>query len=271
MEFDPQAIRAFERASWERAAPRYGATFAAATAPFIETLLDAARIGAGTRVLDVACGPGHGAAAAAARGALPAGIDFSPAMLAVARAAHPKIDFAHGDAEALPHSDDSFDAVISNFGMHHFPRPAAALAQACRVLKRGGRVAFTTWARPEHNIAWGLVLDAVRRHGDIAAAKAPPPGGSISTPEDCFRVFVQAGFDQGRIELVRREWPVRSARDLIEALSQGTARMAALIAAQNPAALPAIEAELAAQAETYRARDGLRLPTAAILVSGIKT
>src|SRR5712692_2288048 len=264
MEFDPQAIRAFERASWERAAPRYGATFAAATAPFIETLLDAAR----TRVLDVACGPGHGAAAAAARGALPAGIDFSPAMLAVARAAHPKINFAHGDAEAPPHPDDSFDAVIANFGMHHFPRPAAALGEARRVLKPGGCVAFTTWARPEHNIAWGLVLDAVRRHGDIAAAKAPPPGGGINTPEDCFRVLVQAGFDKGRVQLVRREWPLHSARDLLDALSQGTARMAALVAAQAPAALPAIEAELAAQAETYRAPDGLRLPTAAILVSG---
>src|SRR6266851_2404088 len=108
MDFDPQAIRAFEHAGWQRAAPRYGGTFAAATRGFIAALLDAARVGLHTRVLDVACGPGYVAAAAAARGAGAAGVDFSPAMLAVARAAHPRIEFAAGDAEALAHPDDSF-------------------------------------------------------------------------------------------------------------------------------------------------------------------
>jgi hypothetical protein len=56
--FDPAAVRAFEHAGWQRAAEHYAATFAHATAGFVDDLLDAARVEAGRRVLDLACGPG---------------------------------------------------------------------------------------------------------------------------------------------------------------------------------------------------------------------
>jgi SAM-dependent methyltransferase len=270
MDFDPQAIRAFEHAGWQRAASRYGGTFAAATRGFIAALLDAARVGAHTRVLDVACGPGYVAAAAAARGASAAGVDFSPAMLDVARAAHPRIEFAAGDAEELAHPDGSFDAVVSNFGIHHVPRPAVAIAQARRVLAPGGRVAFTVWAGAAHNTAWQLIFDAISRHGNPAAAKAPPPGGSLNTADACAQALVQAGFGETDAQLVRRDWPLANAHDLLDALLNGTARMAALIGAQEPSALPAIAADVAEHAEIYRQGDRLRIPIAAILASGMK-
>jgi ubiquinone/menaquinone biosynthesis C-methylase UbiE len=270
MEFDPQAIRAFEHASWQRVAPRYGDTFAAATKGFIDPLLDAAGIGAQTRVLDVCCGPGTVAGAAAARGAVAAGLDFSPAMLAIARAAHPRLDFAMGDAEALPYPDGSFEAVVANFGVHHVPRPAAALAQMHRVLAPGGRIAFTAWARPDCNVAWQLLFDALRRHGDIAAAKAPPSGGTINSEDDCRAALGTAGFHDVDARLVRREWAVKSAHDLVAAFRNGTARTAALIDAQEPAALPAITAHMGEQAERYRQGDYLRIPIAAILAWGAK-
>jgi SAM-dependent methyltransferase len=270
MEFDPQAIRAFEHAGWQRAASCYGGTFAAATTAFVDALLDAAHVGAPTRVLDVCCGPGYVAGAAAARGAAAAGLDFSPAMLEIARAAHPRLDFAHGDAEALPFPDGSFGAVVSNFGIHHVPHPAAAVAQARRVLAPGGRAAFTVWARPDRNIAWQLLLDAVRRHGDLDAARAPPPGGAINTEDDCRAALDTAGFRDIDARLVRRSWPVASARDLVAAFRAGTARTAAVIDAQDPAALPAIEAHMTEHAEPYRQGDDLHIPIAAILASGRK-
>ena len=93
MTFDPEAVRAFEHAGWQRAAEHYTATFAQATAGFVGDLLDAGRVGAGTRVLDLACGAGLVAAAAAERGALPVGLDFSSAMVALARAEYPGISF----------------------------------------------------------------------------------------------------------------------------------------------------------------------------------
>ena len=269
--FDAEAVRAFEHAGWERAAGAYPATFAEATRPFIPDLLGAAGVDAGTRVLDVASGPGFVAAAAAARGAAATGLDFSPAMLAVARLLHPAIGFEHGDAETLPYGDAAFDAVVSNFGIHHVPHPVLALRQAFRVLRSGGRVAFSVWAAPAENIAWKLLFDAIARHGDPAAAKAPAPGGGFNTPTHCEAALREAGFTSIATRTVTAIWRHRDGAALVAALRAGTARMAGLIMAQDPAALPAIAADIDAGAAPYRARNGIAVPIAAVIASGVKT
>lgn len=270
MTFEPQAVRAFEHAGWQRAAATYADTFAYATKRFIAPLLEAAEIMPGMRVLDVACGPGDAAAVAMDRGAAAQGLDFSAAMAGVARVAHPQITVTEGDAEDLPYRDGAFDAVVSNFGVHHVPRPAVALAQAHRVLARGGRVAFTVWAEPAENVAWRLVFDAIARHGDRSAAKTPPPGGSFNRIDDCLNALTRAGFADASAAVVRAEWPLADAQALIAALSAGTVRMAALIAAQEPAALPAIVADIARSAGRYAQGEQLAVPIAAILARGRK-
>jgi ubiquinone/menaquinone biosynthesis C-methylase UbiE len=270
MEFDPQGIRAFEHASWQRVAADYGGTFAAATRGFVEPLLDAARVGAETRVLDVCCGPGLVAAAAAARGARVAGLDFSSAMLAIARAAQPRVEFSQGDAEALPFADGSFDAAVANFGVHHAPHPTAALAEMHRVLVPAGRVAFTTWPRPDRNAPWQLLFDAIRAHGAMNVAKTPAPSGSINSEQDCAAALAEAGFREVDARLVEREWRMKSVHDLFAAFRNGTARTGALIDAQSASALPAIEAHMAAQAERYRYGHELRIPIAAIVAWGVR-
>jgi SAM-dependent methyltransferase len=270
MSFDPDAIRAFEHAGWEKAAREYRATFAAASGEFVEMLLDAAEVATGTRLLDLCCGPGIVTGAADRRGAEATGLDFSPAMLAEARAAHPSLRFHEGDAEAVPLADASFDAVMSNFGILHVPRPERALAEAFRVLRPGGNLAFTSWAAPADNIAWQLLFDAVRLHGDPGAAKAPPSGGGLDSAEMVLRLLREAGFACGCAELVRREWRIVHPGDLIAVFRRGTVRTAALIEAQRPAALLAIEAEIARRAAAYR-RDGWYfIPIAAILGRGVK-
>jgi SAM-dependent methyltransferase len=270
MSFDPEMVRAFEHAGWQKAAPHYQATFAAATREFAGALLDAARIGPQTAMLDLCCGAGLLAGAAAARGAVATGLDFSPAMLGVARAAHPALHFAEGDAEAMPFPDASFDAVVSSFGVHHVPRPERALAEARRVLRPGGRIAFTTWAAPQENIAWRLLFDAIRRHGDPDAAQAPPSGGGIAGEPILLKLLHDAGFAAAAAEPLRREWRLARPGDLIAALRRGTVRTAALIDAQHPAVMPAIEAEIARRAAPYR-RDGWYcLPVAALLARGAR-
>ena len=202
MSFEPEAIRAFEHAGWQRAASTYGNSFAQATVPYIAPLLEAAEISPGQHVLDVACGPGHLAAAACARGATAHGLDFSAEMVAIARSAHPEVVVTEGDAENLPYPDSTFDAVVSSFGIHHVPRPEIALAECRRVLKPGARIAFTVWATPEENIAWLLVFDAVARHGNRSASKAPPPG-ALNRIDQCVRVLEAAAFVDGSAEIVR--------------------------------------------------------------------
>lgn len=268
--FDPESVRAFEHAGWQQVAGEYDATFARASEPYAGALLDAAGVGAGFRVLDLCCGTGVVTGAAVRRGAVPTGVDFSPAMLAEARRAHPQPRYDEGDAEALPYPDHSFDAVVSNFGVHHVPRPTRAIAEALRVLRPGGRVAFTTWAEPADNIAWRLLFDAIRAHGDMQAANAPPSGGNLGTPEAALRLLDDAGFGGSGALMVRREWRVGAPRDIVAALARGTVRTAALIAAQPAHALRAIEAAVTEAALRYRREGGFAVPIAAILAHGVK-
>ena len=187
-------------------------------------------------------------------------------MLAAGRAAVPAWRVAGGDAAALPYADASFDAVVSNFGVHHVPRPVRSVAEAARVLRPGGRLAFTSWAQPEDNIAWQLLFDAVRLHGDLAAAKAPPSGGGLDHVEIVLRLLAEAGFTETAATIVRREWRLAHPGDLIAVFRRGTVRTAALIEAQRPAALLAIETEIARRAAAYR-RDGWYvIPTAAMIL-----
>src|SRR5262249_19798828 len=165
---DPSAFRDFERAGWNTTAGEYDRSLGTATAAFSEALLDAAGVQKGVRLLDVATGPGYVAAAAAARGAEAIGIDFSPNMVVEARKLHPQATFQEGDAEALPFPSGSFDAVVISFGMLHFARPEVVLAEVWRVLRPGGRLAFTVWGAPqEAAAALGILLRAVETHGTI--------------------------------------------------------------------------------------------------------
>src|SRR2546423_10702796 len=127
------AFHEFERAGWERAAGHYGDAFGPLTVQSRDALLDAANVRAGARVLDVACGPGFVAAAAAARGADVTGLDFSSAMIAEARRRYPTMAFREGDAESLPFDDRSFDAVVMTFGQTHLHSPVAAIADTHRM------------------------------------------------------------------------------------------------------------------------------------------
>jgi SAM-dependent methyltransferase len=268
---DTEAIRAFEHAGWERAALGYEDCFATATRQFIPALLDAAGVATGQAVLDVACGPGFVAAGAVERGAAARGLDFSAAMLGIARSRHPGIAFDQGDAEALPYADGGFDAVVSNFGVHHVPQPILALRQAHRVLRPGGLLAFTIWAAPTENIAWKLVFDAISRCGDMSASPAPAPGGGFGTPADCATVLELAGFSEVGSRRLTGLWRQADGRALLGALQSGTARMAALIEAQSQEAIPAIAADIDREAAAYRDVDGLAVPIVAFVAFGRKS
>ena len=268
--FDAEAVREFERAGWNRAAAAYEASFAPASRQFIEPLLDAASVGPEDAVLDLCCGPGFVADAAASRRARASGLDFSPAMLAEAQARFPALTFTHGDAEAPPFAAASFDAVVSNFGIHHVPRPGLALAGAHRLLRPGGRIAFSVWAGQDDNIAWKLIFAAIERYGDNSASAVPPPGGGFATADDCTSALEAAGFARRSARLLRGVWRLGGAAALVAAFRAGTARMAAMLEAQTPAALTKIEAALETSVEPYRDGAGIAVPIACIISAGIR-
>ena len=230
-------------------------------------LLDGARVDAECRCSTSPADP-VSSRAARLRGAMPTGLDFAAAMIGLARTAHPEILFEKGDAEALPFADASFDAVISNFGIHHVPDPLRTLSEARRILRTDGRLAFTSWSAPIENIAWKLLFDAISENGDPNTAKTPPSGGGLRNPVDLLRVLDTAGQIEGHE--VDREWRFAAAGDLIEGFRRGTVRTAALIGVQPASALPAIEAAIARGIAAYRGSGGFAVPIAAVLASGVR-
>jgi SAM-dependent methyltransferase len=132
--------------------------------------VDAAGVAAGEAVLDVACGTGNAALAAAARGAgRVVGVDLEPALLARA----PRdagVEWVVGDALALPVGDDAFDATLSVFGVMYAPNHARAAAELARVTRPGGRAALAAWVPGGLLPAMGAAL--------APFLPPPPPGGS---------------------------------------------------------------------------------------------
>ena len=109
---------------------------------------DAAGIREGQRILDVACGTGILARAAAERAGASGsvvGLDVNEGMLAVAARKAPQVEWRQGAAEALPFEDASFDAVVSQFGLMFFEDRTRALREMFRVLRPGGRLAVAVW------------------------------------------------------------------------------------------------------------------------------
>ena len=126
------------------AAEAYEATFVPAFfAQWAPILCDAAGIGAGHTVLDVACGTGIVARVAAERAgaAQVTGVDLNEAMLTVARRVRADIDWRHGDAAALPLAGRSFDAVLCQMALMFFPDRIGALREMARVAAPSGTVA----------------------------------------------------------------------------------------------------------------------------------
>jgi demethylmenaquinone methyltransferase / 2-methoxy-6-polyprenyl-1,4-benzoquinol methylase len=132
-----------------------------------ERAADLARVGRGSRALDVATGTGDLALALAARGAEVVGSDFSDGMLERARAkaaGRPGVRFEHADALSLPYEDRSFDAATVGFGARNFGDLERGLSEMVRVVRPGGRVVIleiTTPTRPPLSTFFSLWFDRV--------------------------------------------------------------------------------------------------------------
>jgi SAM-dependent methyltransferase len=266
---DSAGFHDFEHRGWESVAGEYNRRFAALTSQSIPALLHAVRAGPGVRLLDVACGPGYAAAAARQAGCEVLGIDFASRMVELARAAQPEIEFREGDAENLPFPDASFGAVVMNFGMLHLGQPDRAIREAARVLRQGGRYAFTVWDVPERATGFHIVLDAIQTYGrsDVPLPEGPP-FFRFSDPQECRRTLSGFGFTNVKVQTVPQVWRLDSGVELFEAFLMAAVRTAALLHGQTPEALDLIRAEIVNRAEAYRREGRIELSMPAVLTSG---
>ena len=139
-----------------------------------ESLCEAVDLQAGARVLDVACGNGNAALAAARRFCKVTGVDYVPELLQGAaqraRAERLDLELIEGDAERLPFEDAHFDAALSTYGIMFALDQEMAAREIVRVVKPGGRIGLANWT-PEGFI--GHLLKTVGKH-------VPPPAGVAS-------------------------------------------------------------------------------------------
>lgn len=264
------AFTAFEHEGWERVADKYDSVWSTSTRQFIPPLLDAAEVSGKMSILDVGCGPGYVSAAAAERGAVPIGLDFSREMIAIARKTFPHIEFREGDAQNLPFTPDSFDRVLANFALLHLAHPERACAEACRVLKPGGKFAFTVWAPATESPYAKIIDDAIQAHANVDVdLPTGPPHHLFAGREEFRNALKRAGFDGASLifNLHTIEWNVPTARFIFDAERNAGVRTAGLLARQKPEVLDAVQSAIENAVRPYAKGNGFAIPKAAYIIA----
>lgn len=187
-------------------------------------VLDAAGVSGGDRVLDVACGTGVLAREAAVRvgpaGSV-AGVDPGRGMLAVARELAPGIEWQEGTAESLPYPDQSFDAVVSQFGLMFFSDRQRALREMVRVLKPGSRLAVAVWESLENSEAYPEEVELLHRIAGKAAADALRAPFVLGDKAELIALFESSGVESVRVETHTGAAIFPSIRTMVEADLRG--------------------------------------------------
>jgi len=261
----------FERAGWGKHIAGYNDAIGPVTRQTVGATLDAARVGPGTRLLDICCGPGMLAEAAAKRGAKAVGLDF-PGVGALARKLVPAAEFQSGDALELPFPDGSFDAVVCGYGIMHVPDPEKGMQEMLRVLRPRGRVAITVWDRDPRS-GLSIIYNAVH---DLANLNVPLPHGpsifQFSTLDKMRGALAGIGFANAEATIFPQTWRLKFAQQMLDAIHEGTVRTRAVLAAQTPEVIAKITAHIEGKIADTRAADGTHnVPMPAIIGSGNKS
>jgi SAM-dependent methyltransferase len=269
---DADRFRSFERQRHDNLAATYHDFFTPITALAIKPLLDAVRLQTGVDLLDVATGPGSLAAEANRSGAKTVGVDLSTGMIDLAAKSYPGIDFRVAEVEHLPFADRSFDSVVCNFALGHFPYPEASVAECVRTLRRGGRIALSWWDDPSKQRIQGLFREAIAEIG-VSPPPDVPKGYStlrFADTNDFRRLLEGAGLTDVMVEDHQTTYLIPDVDTLWRGGLGSFAVTASAIAHQDMATQAVIRGALERRAATYKTQAGLKLPVAFKIGAGRK-
>ena len=207
------------------AAKAYEALFVPALfGQWVVEVADAVQIRPGQRVLDVGCGTGVLAREVTSR-ATPsgyvAGLDPSPGMLAVARDLAPTVDWREGVAESIPFPDQSFDTVVSQFGLMFFMDRHQALREMLRVLSPTGHLVVAVWDSLDNIPGYSAEVALLERLAGTRAADAVRAPFVLGDRQNLAKLFKDVGADSVKITTHQGTARFPGIRVMIEAELRG--------------------------------------------------
>jgi len=262
-----KSLHEIEHEAWSQRANFYDSLFAPVSTQTIRDILDSLGEIRGKKHLDVACGTGHLVAAASQRGAASEGIDFAETMIDVARNTYPSEVFHVADAKQLPYDDSSFDAVTCAFGLSHMEDPLAAVKEAFRVLKAGGRFAFTLWYGAEDgNTSLAIIKKVIDKHA-IGNYKLPKKWVQLrnANRDSCETLTRQVGFSNPDFNKLPIVWRAHSAQEVVDVLMKLSVRTKLVIDQQPATVQEKIFQQILSEAESYRMNGSISLGWPALL------
>lgn len=233
---------------------------------------DAVSVGKGERVLDVACGTGILAREVLRRvgpGGRVVGIDPLPAMIEIAKQNAPAIEWREGKAESLPFADDSFDVVVSQFGLMFFSDRTRAIQEMLRVLTSGGRFAVAVWDSLENIPAYSSVVELLQRSAGQQAADALRAPFVLGDQSKLRKIFSEIGANSIEVTTHPGTALFASIRMMVEAELRGWLPVMGVALSEEKISQLLNEAETALRA--YATTNGqVRFELSAHIVTGDK-
>ncbi|MGN2391142.1 class I SAM-dependent methyltransferase [Pelomicrobium sp. G1] len=280
--FDAAKYKETTREQWQAAAKAWndwGPFLRAWLGPTTEIMLDMARIGPGSRVLDVAAGAGDQTLQVAERIG-PQGhvlaTDIAPNILAFAaqnarNAGYANVTTAVMDGENLDVPEGTFDAVISRVGLIYFPDQQKALAGMRRALKPGGRIAAIVYSTAENNKFFSIPVSIIRRRANLPPPEPGQPGPfSLGNPGVLEEAFRTAGFRDVESRLVQAPVKLRSAAECVRFEKESFGALHQMLAGLDEAGREAAWAQIEQELEAFEGPSGFAGPCELVLAVGTK-
>ena len=280
--FDAAKYKTTTREQWQTAAKSWndwGPLLRKWLGPATDVMLDMARVGPGSRVLDVAAGAGDQTLQVAERIGAQSHVlatDIAPNILAFAaqnarNAGYANVKTAVMDGENLDVPGETFDAVISRVGLIYLPDQQKALASMKSALKPGGRVAAIVYSTPENNRFFSIPVSIIRRRAALPPPAAGQPGpfslGGAGVLEGAFR---QAGFRDVQSRLIAAPVKLQSAAECVRFEKESFGALHQMLSGLDEAGREAAWAEIEQELKAFQSPSGFEGPCELVVAVGTK-
>jgi SAM-dependent methyltransferase len=280
--FDPAKYKDTTRQQWDNVAEawhRWIPVVRRWVGPVTGLMLDLARIGPGSRVLDIAAGDGDQSLTVAQRVG-PSGYvlatDIAPRLVAIAdrvfrEARLKKAEARVMDAEDLSVEDASFDAVICRFGLFFLPNLSKALWEMCRVLKPRGRIAAIVFSTPDKNPFFSVPISVIRKRAQLPAPLPGQPGPfSLGAPGVLEDAFAKAGFLEVETRYAAAPLKMASATECVQFERESFGALQQMLGGLNEAEREEVWREIERELAKYEGPEGFDSPCEVIVGGGVK-